>query len=72
MALLTYAALCAELAVAPERAREILGRYNVQDEAARRALDEHWQGRLAGQADARGMFDEAVATYKASLLAQRG
>ena len=63
MALLTYASLCAELAVAPEKAAEILARYHVPDEASRRARsDEHRQAQLATQADARGTFDAAVTT----------
>jgi hypothetical protein len=70
MALLIYASLCAELAVAPEKAAEILARYRVPDEASRRALDEHWQAQLATQADARGTFDAALTTYKEWFLAQ--
>jgi hypothetical protein len=35
-----YAALCAELAVAPERAAELLRKYSIGDESARRALDD--------------------------------
>jgi hypothetical protein len=40
--------LRAELAMRPEREGEILLRYNVLNEASRRALEEHWAERLAG------------------------
>ena len=66
-----YASLCAELAVAPEQAAEILKRYHVPDEATRRALDEHWRARLATQPEARAAFDTAVTTYKDWLVGQR-
>ena len=42
-----YASLRAELSVWPERSAQILPRYQVVNEAARRALEEHWQMELA-------------------------
>lgn len=47
MSLEQYAALCAEMAVFPGRAREIAARYRITSEAAWSALHEAWQAWLA-------------------------
>ena len=52
-----YASLRAELSVWPERAGEILRRYHVVNEAAQRALDEHWEGWFVRQPEARVVFE---------------
>jgi hypothetical protein len=67
-----YASLRAELAVSPERRGEILPKYHVLNEAARRALDEHWAERLAGNEEERGAFERAVGEFSAWLRASRG
>jgi hypothetical protein len=67
-----YASLRAELAVSPERVGEILPRYHVLSEASRRALDEHWAERLAGNGEERAAFERAVGEYSAWLRASRG
>ena len=66
-----YASLCAELALWPARSAEILLRYHVTNEAARRALSEHWQAELALGSKAHAMFVKAVAAYAAWLRARR-
>jgi hypothetical protein len=55
-----YASLHAELRVWPERAGEILLRYYVPSEAARKALEEHWAMRLAENVGERAAFERAV------------
>jgi hypothetical protein len=60
-----YASLQAELSVGPERSAKVLLRYHVLNEAARQALDEHWQMELAASAEARATFEKAVAGYTA-------
>jgi hypothetical protein len=67
MPLETYAALCAELAVAPEQAAETLAKFKVESEAVRRALDEDWGQRLARYPDTRVELERLVSVYKASL-----
>ena len=71
-ALEAYASLRAELLVWPERSDEILPRYHVMNEAARRALEEHWERELAASPEARASFDKALAKYTAWLRSQRG
>ena len=71
MPLESYAALCAELAVAPERTAETLAKYKVESEAVRRALDEDWGQRpRAVPGHARGVLERLVSVYKASLRRQ--
>ena len=70
MPLESYAALCAELAVAPERTAETLAKYKVESEAVRRALDEDWGQRLARYPDTRVELERLVSVYKASLRRQ--
>jgi hypothetical protein len=66
-----YASLRAELLVWPERSAEIRRRYHVMNEAARRALEEHWQVELAASPEARATFDKALAGYTAWLRARK-
>ena len=68
----TYASLRVELLVWPERSAEILPRYHVMNEAARRALEEHWERELAASPEARASFDKALAEDTAWLRSQRG
>jgi len=42
------------------------------NEAARRALEEHWERELAASPEARATFDKALAEYTAWLRTQRG
>jgi hypothetical protein len=67
----TYASLRAELLLWPERSAEILPRYHVINEAARRALEEHWERELAASPEARATFDKALAEYTAWLRTRR-
>jgi hypothetical protein len=47
LSLAHYAALCAEMAVWPERAEEVRRRYQVPGREAHEALDAEWRGRAA-------------------------
>jgi hypothetical protein len=67
-----YASLRAELSLWPERSAEILPRYYVMNEAAQRALEDHWQKELAASSEARASFDKLLAEYTAWLRTQRG
>jgi hypothetical protein len=66
-----YASLRAELSIWPERSAEILRRYHVMNEAARRALEEHWENELAASPEARATFDKGLAEYTAWLCTRR-
>ena len=66
------ASLRAELSLWPERSAEILPRYDVRNEAVRRALDEHWQIELAASPEARATFDKLLADSTAWLRTRRG
>ena len=52
-----YAALRALCAVYPNYIDDMNGRYRLADEAARRALDETWQSRLASHPREKRLFD---------------
>jgi len=67
----TYASLRAELLVWPERSDEILPRYHVMNEAAHRALLEHWEAEFDASPEARATFEKDLASYTAWLRAQR-
>jgi hypothetical protein len=67
-----YASLHAELRVWPERAGEIVPRYYVPSEAARKALEEHWARRLAENVEERAAFERAVEEYSAWLRWRSG
>jgi hypothetical protein len=66
-----YASLRAELSLGSTRPGEVLRRYQGMNEAARRALEEHWELELARSPEARAMFEMALADRTASLRAQR-
>jgi hypothetical protein len=72
LSLEAYASLRAELSLWPEQSAEILPRYHVMNEAACRALDEHWQSELAASPEARATFDKLLADYMAWLRTRRG
>jgi hypothetical protein len=44
----------------------------VLDEAARRALEEHWGARLAGEVGVREEFERAMGVYTAWLRERKG
>ena len=67
-----YASLRAELSLGPERSAEILPRYPMMNEAACRALNEHWQIELAASPEARATFDKLLADSTAWLRTRRG
>jgi hypothetical protein len=64
----SYASLCAELAVHPERAPEILPRYHLPDAVTRQAVDAAWQRRFAAHPDTQQRWSELCASYRAWLL----
>jgi len=66
----TYASLCTELALYPERAAETLTKYGVHDEEAHRALEQDWQARFAAHPDTREEWAQACKTYREWLLRQ--
>ena len=72
LSLEAYASLRADLSVWPERSAEILPRYQVMNEAAYRALNEHWHTELAASPVARAMFDKILAGCMAWLRTKRG
>jgi hypothetical protein len=49
-----------------------LPKYHVPNEAARRALDEHWAERLAGNGEERAAFEREVGRFSAWLRTMRG
>src|SRR5262249_9223677 len=65
LSLVQYASLRAELSVWPEHASDIRLRYHVMNEAARRALDEHWQMQLAASPEMRAQLEKAIELYTA-------
>jgi len=64
MTLQAYASLCAELSVTPEKSVEVLRRYGVHDEHARRALDEEWRARLAAHPPSNQEWQKLYTTYR--------
>jgi len=64
MTLQSYASLCAELSVTPEKSAEILRRYGIQDEAARRTLDQQWRARLQVHAPSQQEWQKLYTTYR--------
>jgi hypothetical protein len=63
----TYASLCAELSVFPERTPEILAKYGIRDEEARVALDADWKARLSAHPDTCEEWRSRCASYEAWL-----
>jgi len=70
MPLQTHASLCAELAVFPEKAAEILRKYNVSSDAAHAALEHEWRTRLDAHPDTKVTWDQAFSTYSEWLRRQ--
>ncbi len=64
----TYASLCAELSVAPERAQEILKKYGIGDEAARRGVDREWGERLSTHPETQILWQRKVTEFRAWLV----
>jgi hypothetical protein len=64
----SYASLCAELAVFPEHRGRLLHRYGLQDDAARRALDAQWSGRMARDAALGNHFQQLYSAYREYLI----
>jgi hypothetical protein len=67
-----YASLSAELSMQPERSAEIRSRYNVMNEAAKRALDEHWEAQLAASPEMFARYKQALVSHAAWARSQRG
>lgn len=64
-----YASLFVELAMAPDRAAQILARYRLTPQQ-RESLDGHFQGRFAADPGLRAEWEQACATYRAWLVTQ--
>jgi hypothetical protein len=64
----TYASLCAELSVFPERVPEILKKYGIADEAGRRGVDREWAERLAAHPETQDLWQRKVGEFRAWLL----
>jgi hypothetical protein len=58
-----YFSLRMDLAAHPDQAADTLRKYGVPNEAARRALDEHWRERMAASPELRAAWEEAAAEY---------
>jgi hypothetical protein len=71
LSLQEYASLRAELSVWPERAGEILVRYQVGSKAAQGALDAHWATRFGEEAGLRAAFERALGEFVGWLRTQR-
>jgi hypothetical protein len=63
-----YASLCAELSVFKENSREVLARYHLEDDAARRRLDENWKRRAANDPRLGHEIQRLYAAYRAYLV----
>lgn len=68
-----YAALCVELTAAPGdvEVNEVLRRYQITAEQ-RKALDEHWQGRIGSDLRVLAVFDRAHKEAAARFAVSRG
>ena len=64
----TYASLCAELSVFPERVSEILKKYGITDDAERRAVDREWAERLSSHPETQNLWQRKVGEFRAWLL----
>lgn len=65
-----HASMMVEIAMAPERALEVLGRYRLTPEG-KRAVDGHYRERLAASPEAKAAWDRAYQAYYAWLVASR-
>jgi len=70
MPLQTYASLCAELSVSPERAPNILTKYNIAGRAAQTVLDQDWQARFAAHPETYREWHKLFTEYREWLLKQ--
>jgi hypothetical protein len=64
----TYASLCAELSVFPERGPDILKKYGIADEAGLRAVDREWAERLSTHPETQDLWQRKVGEFRAWLL----
>ncbi len=64
-----YVKLRAELLLRPEVSAEILARYGVANEAARRALDAHWREQMTQKPALRAEYETLVANFAGWLRA---
>lgn len=64
----TYASLCAELSVFPERVSEILKKYGIADDAGRRGVDREWAERLSAHPETQDLWQRKVGEFRAWLL----
>ncbi|WP_437763591.1 hypothetical protein WMF27_40265 [Sorangium sp. So ce281] len=62
-----HAAMCAEIAIAPDKAAEILARYGLT-EATRAQADEHWRARIAAEAATGEAWRRAYMLHRDWLL----
>lgn len=65
-----YASLCVEVQLYPARRAETLARYRIT-EGQKAEIDAAWGSRFQADPSARATYDQAVATYRAWLAAQR-
>lgn len=65
-----HASMCAEIAVAPDRAAEIIARHGLT-EATRAQVDEHWRARIAEDAWTGEAWRRAYVRYRDWLLGLR-
>ena len=63
-----YASLCAELSVCGANSREVLARYHLEDDAARRRLDESWKRRVVKDPHLGEEIQRLHAAYRAYLV----
>jgi hypothetical protein len=63
-----YASLCAELSVFQEHSCDVLARYHLKDDAARRRLDEEWKRRVASDPALGLEIQKQYAAYRAYLV----
>jgi len=70
MSVQTYASFCAELAVFPDKATAVHARYHVSSEAARTALDHHWQAKFTAHPEIRATWQQLVEHYREWLQRQ--
>ncbi|APR87642.1 hypothetical protein A7982_12991 [Minicystis rosea] len=66
----TYASLCVELSLFPDRATEVSAKYGVSNEAARHALDRDWESRFSAYPETRQEWEQACTTYRDWLRRQ--
>jgi hypothetical protein len=66
-----YASLCAELAIHPEKVADILPRYALPDQAARRAVDRAWAARVQREPALRAEFERLYPLYREYLERRR-